>query len=201
MKKGKFIVIEGLDGCGKSTICETLQKEHKTILLDALPSSIRKWLKPIGNTELPQATFSYFTLCNILKSKEIERLINEGNNVILDRYYYTTFIYHQELLQEQFPHEITYLYNFLLKPDLLVFLDVPQKIRESRIIKRGSSPQWYGDAVSAKKDLTEAYMSFFKDLNTKLVRVNNHDNSIEQSKQIINTEILELFAAAEKHQE
>jgi len=40
MKKGKFIVLEGLDGCGKSTISNTLQKTYNADLLNALPKEL-----------------------------------------------------------------------------------------------------------------------------------------------------------------
>ena len=75
MKKGKFIVLEGLDGCGKSTISTFIQKTFKADLLNALPKGIKPWLEIVGNTKLPEATFSYFTLCNLLKSQEIESII------------------------------------------------------------------------------------------------------------------------------
>ena len=53
MKKGKFIVIEGLDGCGKSTISTILQKKYKADLLNALPKKIKPWLEIVGRTKLP----------------------------------------------------------------------------------------------------------------------------------------------------
>ena len=93
MKKGKFIVLEGLDGCGKSTIGGILKKEYNAIALNALPEKIKPWLEKVGNTKLPEATFSYFTLCNLLKSQEIENLTRSGKDVILDRYFYTTYIF------------------------------------------------------------------------------------------------------------
>lgn len=192
MKKGKFIVIEGLDGCGKSTISTLLQKNHKAVLLNALPQTIKPWLKTLGNTKLPEATFSYFTLCNLLKSQEISDLIAAGKNVILDRYFYTSYVYHQEIITEDFPTEIKAFYPSFIQPDLVVFLDVPQAIRQERIGSRAGELQWYGDAVSVKKDLTASYFKLFKELNTKVLRVDNHSNSIEQSVHIINKEIATL---------
>ena len=192
MKKGKFIVIEGLDGCGKSTISNLLQEKHDAILLNDLPDKIKPWLKIIGNTKIPEATFSYFTLCNLLKSQEIETIISSGKNVILDRYFYTTYIYHQQIVTTNFPVEIKTFYNKLLQPDIVIFLDVPQEIRKERISSRSGELQWYGDAISIQTDLTENYFRLFNDLNTKVLRVDNHSNNIEQSIQIINNEINKL---------
>lgn len=192
MKKGKFIVIEGLDGCGKSTISRVLQIKHNAVLLNALPDTIKPWLKIVGNTKLPEATFSYFTLCNLLKSQEIESIISAGKNVILDRYFYTTYVYHQQIVKSNFPVEIKTFYDKLLQPDLVIFLDVPHEIRKERIRSRSGELQWYGDAISIQTDLTENYFNLFNDLKTKVFKVDNHNNSIEQSIKIINKEINKL---------
>jgi dTMP kinase len=192
MKKGKFIVIEGLDGCGKSTISTILQKTYNADLLNALPKKIKHWLEIVGSTKHPEATFSYFTLCNLLKSQEIESIILSGRNVILDRYFYTTYVYHQEIIKVNFPTEIKDFYKNLIQPDLVIFLDVPQEIRKERIKSRKGELQWFGDAISIKKDLTNIYFKLFSDLNTKFLSVDNHKNNIEQSIKIINLEIDQL---------
>ena len=192
MKKGKFIVLEGLDGCGKSTIVGILKKEYNAIALNALPDKIKPWLEKVGNTKLPEATFSYFTLCNLLKSQEIENLTKSGKDVILDRYFYTTYIYHQEIIKESFPSRIKDLYKEFTQPDLVIFLDVPQEVRKERIKKRPGELQWYGDAISVKKDLTNCYFKLFSELNTKFLRVDNHKNNIEQSIRIINQRLNKL---------
>lgn len=192
MKKGKFIVIEGLDGCGKSTISNVLQKEHNAVLLNALPNRIKPWLEKIGNTHIPEATFSYFTLCNLLKSQEINNILEAGNNVILDRYVYTTYVYHQEIIVENFPSEIKTFYNNLVQPDLVVFLDVPQNVRRERISLRNGELQWYGDAISIKTDLTNKYFELFDELKTNVLKVDNYNNRVEQTIDIINIEIDKL---------
>ncbi len=192
MKKGKFIVLEGLDGCGKSTISTFIQKTFKADLLNALPKGIKPWLEIVGNTKLPEATFSYFTLCNLLKSQEIESIILSGRNVILDRYFYTTYVYHQEIIKVNFPTDIKDFYKNLIQPDLVIFLDVPQEIRKERITCRPGELQWYGDAISVKTDLTNSYFKLFSYLNTKFLSVDNHKNNIEQSIKIINQKIHQL---------
>lgn len=192
MKKGKFIVLEGLDGCGKSTIGGILKKEYNAIALNALPEKIKPWLEKVGNTKLPEATFCYFTLCNLLKSQEIENLTKSGKDVILDRYFYTTYIYHQEIIKESCPSRIKDLYKEFTQPDLVIFLDVPQEVRKERIKKRPGELQWYGDAISVKIDLTNSYFKLFSELNTKFLRVDNHKNNIEQSIRIINQRLNKL---------
>lgn len=189
MKKGKFIVIEGLDGCGKSTISKEMQKKYDAITLNALPPEIKSWLHSIGETKLPEATFSYFTLCNLINSHKIEEIIKTGKNVIIDRYFYTTYVYHQKLIQENFPEIIKKSYVHLLNPDLVVFLNVSQKERSKRINQRKGELQWYGDAVSLEFDLTEKYFKLFKELNVKSFIVDNETNSVEESLKLIYSKI------------
>ena len=187
MKNPAFVVFEGLDACGKSTISKQFAKRNQFELLGALPSSIKSWLPTIGELQKPEATFSYFTLCNLLKAVEINDLLAQGRSVALDRFYYTSFVYHQKLLNGGIPNEMKKVYRFtgLPKPDLVVFLDVPQEIRKQRIKERGEKLQWYGDAVSVKTDLTPAYFELFRELDLPVLRVDNHTNSVEQSLMLI----------------
>ena len=69
---------------------------------------------------------------------------------------------------------------------------MPQEIRKERISSRSGELQWYGDAISVRIDLTKTYFKLFNDLNTKVLKVDNHNNSIEQSIKIINKGINEL---------
>lgn len=185
MKRGKFIVIEGLDACGKSTISQKITAYFDAVMLNALPKSIKPWLHTIGKTEHPEATFSYFTLCNIIKAQEVNSILATGKNVILDRYFYSTYVYHKQMLNGNVPKEMMAIYNELLQPDLVVFLDVPQKIREERIRGRAVEIQWYGDAVSLKNDLTNSYFEMFKELNTNVLIVDNYSNSANATTAII----------------
>ncbi|MCB9232628.1 MAG: deoxynucleoside kinase [Bacteroidia bacterium] len=197
MKKNKFIVFEGLDACGKSTISKRFAQENQMVLMGALPSEIKSWLPKIASTHAPEATFSYFTLCNLLRAAEINESLQNGKGIVLDRFYYTSFSYHKALLNGSLPESIKKVYNFesLPKPDLVIFLDVPQHVRQSRIQERGGELQWYGDKVSMETDLTSTYFRLFEDLGVNVLRVDNHKNTVEQTMQIINTAFEELISA------
>lgn len=190
IKKGKFIVIEGLDGCGKSTVSAILKRNYNAIGLNAIPKELKPWLNVVGNTNLPEATFSYFTICNLLKSLEIEKIISTGKNVILDRYVYSTYVYHKELLGNKIPEEVKEIYHKIIQPDLVIFLDVPQNIRKERINQRVGDLQWYGDAISLKTDLTNSYFELFSDLKTNVIKVDNYKNNVSQTIEIIRNEMV-----------
>jgi deoxyguanosine kinase len=188
MKNPKFIVFEGLDACGKSTISTEFARQHQIQLMGALPPKIKSWLPKIAATNLPEATFSYFTLCNLLRAQEIKEKLAHGESVVLDRFLYTSYSYHKALLKDAMPEEIKKIYRFqdLPKPDLLVYLDVPQMVRAKRIKGRKGDLQWYGDQVSLEHDLTEVYFDLFQTLDVNPLRIDNHTNSVEETLSIVN---------------
>lgn len=192
MTKPQFIVFEGLDACGKSTISYEFSQRHQLKLIGALPDSIKGWLPRIAATHLPEATFSYFTLCNLLRAIDINEMLARGEGVVLDRYFYTSYTYHKQLLQESMPEQARQIYSFqnLPKPDLVVFLDVPQTVRSERIQSRGDTLQWYGDKVSTEYDLTLSYFELFEELNVNVLRVDNHSHSVAQTLDIIESHLL-----------
>ena len=188
MKNAKFIVFEGLDASGKSTISKRFAKQHNLQLLGAIPPEIKAWLPKLSATKLPEATFSYFTLCNLLMAQKINDILAKGESLVLDRYFYTSYTYHTRLLKAQMPEAIKKVYNFpnLPKPDFVVFLDVPQSVRTNRIKERSEDLQWYGDAVSMQFDLTQTYFDLFEELKVNVIRIDNHKNSIQETLAIIN---------------
>ena len=189
MKNPNFIVFEGLDACGKSTISTRFAQQHNMQLMGALPGEIKSWLPKIASTLMPEATFSYFTLCNLLRAQEIKKMLDRGERVVLDRFFYTSYCYHKVLLNESMPESIKeiYLFSDLPKPDAVIFLDVPQHIRVERISERKEELQWYGDKVSMDHDLTDVYFDLFRNLKVNVLRVDNHTNSVEQTLAIIDS--------------
>lgn len=192
MTKPQFIVFEGLDASGKSTISSEFSQRHHLKLIGALPDAIKGWLPRIASTHLAEATFSYFTLCNFLRALDINEMLERGEGVVMDRYFYTSYTYHKQLLKESMPDRIRQIYSFgdLPKPDLVVFLDVPQAVRSERIQSRGEALQWYGDKVSSQHDLTSSYFELFEELKVNVLRVDNHSNSIAETLELIDSHLL-----------
>jgi dTMP kinase len=103
--KGKFIVLEGLDRCGKSSMTKFLQEkcsgdnqENKAVVISfpnrksAIGSMINDFLlnkADIGN----EAIHLLFSANRWEAMKDIERILNEGKNIICDRYWYSGVAY------------------------------------------------------------------------------------------------------------
>jgi dTMP kinase len=136
-KKGAFICIEGLDGCGKTTqaklLAEKLRKSHNTIYT-AEPSSgqVGTYIRECclyGDKRLSTVVEALLFAADRVEHVENEVLpaLNGGHLVISDRYVYSSLAYQGaaglslEWIEQVNAHS--------LEPDLAVFIDVdPQTV-------------------------------------------------------------------------
>ncbi|MFW6121242.1 MAG: dTMP kinase [Petrotogales bacterium] len=121
-----FIVIEGIDGTGKTTVSKILHNKINNSILTKTPnnSQIRDIL--FSNNDLPnQADYHLFMADMYDVDYNIVRPnLSDGNTVICDRWYYSTHIYQLGELREN---------TDFTEPDILVVLDIPIKIAMERI--------------------------------------------------------------------
>lgn len=102
----KFIVFEGLDACGKTTLSSLYAKEMNTIVHNAVVPEAHDLRKIIDSYESKESAFLFFLLNNLLKSNEVSKVLND-KDIILDRYIfstlaYQTFLTHLELIKKYF---------------------------------------------------------------------------------------------------
>jgi dTMP kinase len=155
MQKGKFIVVEGLDGSGKTTLIENIVNSLNGIvpiksLIDILPRGkcIREC---IGNKEHYGNDLSiallYLSETTRVKDKIVHYLEN-GNNVIVDRWFYSTMAYTNNKYIDIIDNVSKYLPNI----DMTIYVDVDI----DTIVKRLSNK--LGEDVFTNKDkLVEMY--------------------------------------------
>jgi dTMP kinase len=150
MSKGKFIVFEGIDGSGKTTQLERLvmrlRAEEVTVHETREPTDgpIGKLIRQVLNRELRMsektmaALFLADRLDHIQKEKDgMLGLIASGTTVVCDRYYLSSYAYHSEFVPLDWVMTANAECAKLLRPDLIIFLDItPEKslerIRKSR---------------------------------------------------------------------
>jgi dTMP kinase len=144
---GLFIVIEGIDGTGKSTQAKmlklALEKAGQIVILDREPSDgpYGKILRNSATTGRlsPQEELDLF---HKDRKHHLETLIlpalKRGETVILDRYYFSTMAYQGQRGFD--PQEIrkTNL-SFAPNPDILFILDLPVDQARERIGVRGDT--------------------------------------------------------------
>ncbi|MFA7116894.1 MAG: dTMP kinase [Bacteroidales bacterium] len=177
-----LIVIEGLDGAGKSTqvkmLREYLEKGHKIHYIHfpryqiaPMGEMISKFLRgdygAIDEVN-PQIVALLYAEDRREASKEIKKYLKAGDTVLIDRYVYSNIAFQCAKLNSE--KEIEYLRNWILKteyeyfnipqPDVNIFLDVPLDFVENRLKenRKGDDRNY----LEGKADIHEASMDFQK---------------------------------------
>ncbi|MDP7282059.1 MAG: dTMP kinase [Candidatus Undinarchaeales archaeon] len=130
-KKGLFIAIEGIDGCGKSEhagfITDYLRRRGYKVFYTEEPSRgrigrlIREYLKDESSLSLADAFLFAADRAEHLEH-EIGPAINEGKVVVCERYKYSSFAY--QTAQGQDLKMLKDIHFFARDPDLTIYLDV-----------------------------------------------------------------------------
>lgn len=178
-----LIVIEGLDGAGKSTQVKKLKQ-----YLESLPQRLEyihfpRYDAPVyGNlisrflrgdfgsndTVHPQLVALLYAEDRHGASEQMKATLKEGGNILLDRYVYSNVAYQcakaSDLVQKQelrdWIMDVEYGDFTLPKPDLNIFLDVPLSFVEQKL--KASRTGNDRDYLEGNKDIHEADMDFQK---------------------------------------
>lgn len=134
MKKGLFIVFEGGEGCGKGTQIrkakEYLESKGREVIIvrdpgqTAAGEEIRSILLHSKSDMLSNTQMLLYTAArNQMQEELIKPALEEGKVVLCDRFDLSTFVY-QVTVQGASKDLFDALKQFVLRPDLELFLDV-----------------------------------------------------------------------------
>lgn len=141
LEKGHLIVIEGIDGAGKTTQCVRLVEHLQACGLDA--KRLREPTDgPFGRRIRQQATTGRVSALEELDlfiqdrrenvEKNIRPALNAGTVIVMDRYYYSTIAYQGARGLD--PADIRRQNELFAPPaDLLLYLRIPAELAKSRI--------------------------------------------------------------------
>jgi dTMP kinase len=164
-----FVVIEGTDGSGKTTIRKHIFTELRRRGTDVLSTPGYYWLEPEHTRIIVDARFhgvrlpDETILAAYVGDKELlsERLIGphlRHRNVICDRYVVSDMV--QQALTWRMPPEVTYrryLASAVRRPDLVLFIDTPP---ETSVRRLSSRPAQRRHPWEAYEPLVRAYRVF-----------------------------------------
>lgn len=148
MPKGKFIVFEGVDASGKSTISQMLFQKlnqegtdiYKTF--EPTDSPIGSVIRNILNRRIATSEKTIGALFLADRLDHISNPVNgmltyleKGTNVISDRYYYSSYAYHVPHLSLDWIIEANSVCAELLRPDIVFYMDIPVEVSMERLNK------------------------------------------------------------------
>ena len=135
-----FIVLDGIDGCGKSTqaklLAEWFRSNRREVLLTAEPtkSRIGLFIREIlsGNENVNPKTLALLFTADRYEHivNEIEPALSNNRIVISERYYHSTITYQEaQGVDRKWLLDIN---KFARKPDMTIFLDIKPEIGVKR---------------------------------------------------------------------
>ncbi len=133
----KLLLIEGVDGTGKSTVVMELEKRYS---LKRISTPVEPLRSIRGNYDQggvpPQARLLFYLSANAYSAKVIQDELKK-TDVALDRYLLGTIANHNILAASDFSFFFTESEKLrMLAPDVTIVLTATQKVREDRIKQR-----------------------------------------------------------------
>lgn len=182
-ERGAFIVIEGIDGAGKTT--QTLGLE--TFLLRNDVAAIRSkeptdgpWgykIRQSAKTGRMSAEDEIHAFSEDRRehvANLIEPSLSAGKTVILDRYFYSTIAYqsvagydHERItkrMMESFPI-----------PDVVVLLDVPAEVGIARVVDRDTQPNKF-ESLDNLRQVREAFLQIERE-HANVIKISGMDDA------------------------
>jgi len=185
-----LIVIEGIDGCGKSTVAENLKKKleekgYKVFLTkEPYNIKIRELIREIIEKEHELDEYNgkilalLFAADRHLHQLEIKRKISEGYIVISDRYYHSSFAY-QILYKGISIDFIKSITPFLVRPDYVFILDVPIEVAIDRLSIRDKRTK-YEEKETLEK-VRKNYLSLKDILKDEKIFIIDNNRSVDET--------------------
>lgn len=166
---GRFIVFEGIDGSGKSSVCEEVGKilaeDGRDVAVTAEPTTdaigtlIRKGIEGIS----PETEALLFVADRSHHTQQIRKWMDDGTTVLCDRYYASTLAYQSAPLDGRsvdMDWLITLNERITIRPDLTFLMDVSPETGLERVKGRGELSRF--EKVGYLRQVRDNYLEIAK---------------------------------------
>jgi dTMP kinase len=137
--RGRFIVIEGLDGVGKSTLVQGVTEALGAVAMDtpgADLSDVRHHVDRFVEGD-PEASQLFYAMAVKVMGQRAQRATLRGQTVVMDRYWLTTAAYAEVYGSSLALAEVA---RRVPCPDLTLYLTLEDAERRRRLQVRGMRP-------------------------------------------------------------
>lgn len=146
----KFISVEGIDGVGKSTVCQFIKdyiekqtKNQCTIVRQNRTEPVGKMIRNFitNNPEAKHVSdkvYSFLFLAGIVETVEniIQPTLDKGEWVVTDRYTMSTAVYQNSIMTDLLLDDFS---RWFASPKYIFVLDAPPNVIKSRIETRNEN--------------------------------------------------------------
>lgn len=177
--RGRFIVLEGIDGAGKTTQAELLsahlRANDRDVYRTAEPTSLSTGVAlrealggKVKKTECEMATMFVLDRIahNIHPTEGLCSILDSGKDVICDRYYYSTLAYQGHSTDYEWTKRMNLDCPEIMKPDICIYLDLTPEQSLDRISRGRESVEIYENLETLSR-VRSAFMRVFDDLSDR----------------------------------
>lgn len=174
--RGLFIVLEGPDGSGKSTMAEMIgeyyKKAGREIIFTREPGGtkiseqIRSIILDNNNSEMAYTTEALLYAASRAQhvAEFIKPNLEEGKVVISERYVYSSIVY-QGIGRNLGIQKVREINDFAidgLKPDLVLFFDIDPEKALNRKLSQGEGDRLENEKLGFHKNVYEGYKNIME---------------------------------------
>lgn len=174
--RGLFIVLEGPDGSGKSTMAEMIgdyyKKAGREIIFTREPGGtkiseqIRGIILDNNNSEMAYTTEALLYAASRAQhvAEFIKPNLEDGKVVISERYVYSSIVY-QGIGRNLGIQKVREINDFAingLKPDLVLFFDIDPEKALNRKLSKGDSDRLENEKLEFHKNVYEGYKNIME---------------------------------------
>lgn len=185
MNKHNFIVIEGVDGSGKTSVGERLAKKIDGAYFATPPEGYEDIRDYINEAASPEARFLYYLSSVIDVSDKIKKS-KENKTSVCVRYVWSTLVYHA-VLEETDLIEVKQMVkpfeSYIVRPTKNVLLTVSKEEQIRRLNYRNGGNHTVSDKLSIedesfRRSIEEAYTKLTEE--ESWIKIDTTNKSIDQ---------------------
>lgn len=167
----RFILFEGIDGTGKTTLAKMLAEKIGGVYYKS-PPEILEPLATYAHDASPEIRYHYFLLGNYISAREIQKLL-VTDDVVVDQYIYSTIAFHSILMNRDLmvPDDI-------LMPDHVIHLTAPFEEIEERLNSRSTRNKY--EASEFLKKVYQKYVDIFAK-NQGVLMINTGEQDLSET--------------------
>ena len=175
-KRGRLIVLGGIDGAGKTTQAALLEKHlvasGRRVIRTAEPTpfpsgvALRRALSGADKkSEWEMATMFVLDRLahNLHPTEGIKAILDSGADIICDRYYYSTLAYQGHSTDYEWVRRMNLDCPAIRKPDLCIYLDLTPEQSLERIVAGRQTVEIYENREILER-VRNAFFRVFDDL-------------------------------------